>query len=301
MDIKISKGSELPLRRQLAEQIVFQIATGKLRPGEALPSVRELARRLKIHHNTVSEAYQSLVRRTWLVRKRGSRLIVAGSTGSASRGRAGLDEVINEAIRISREQGYSLQDLRFRVRERLRAEPPDHILVVEEEDGLRRILEEEIRLAGKWRVASCSRKELALQPGVVIGALLTAPSYASGEVERFAVKEFPVVPLAFSDAEEQLARVPKLRDPSVVALVSVSPVLLTAARSLLAPALGERHTLIEQQAPLQDARALRAADLIFCDCIARRQIKARNCILYHVVDEASMRYLKSAMESYQSK
>ena len=70
MDLRISKESELPLRQQLAEQIVFQIAMGKLRPGQALPSVRELARRLKIHHNTVSEAYQDLIARRWVVGRR---------------------------------------------------------------------------------------------------------------------------------------------------------------------------------------------------------------------------------------
>ena len=37
----------MPLRQQLAEQIVFLITTGKLRSGQRLPSVREVARRLK--------------------------------------------------------------------------------------------------------------------------------------------------------------------------------------------------------------------------------------------------------------
>ena len=43
MDIRISRESPIPPRQQLAEQIVFLIATDKLRPGQALPSVRELA------------------------------------------------------------------------------------------------------------------------------------------------------------------------------------------------------------------------------------------------------------------
>src|SRR5260370_37846236 len=78
MEIQLSRESEVPLRRQLAEQIVFLIGVGKLRAGQRLPSVRELARRLKIHHNTVSDAYQALVRRTLLVRQRG-RPVVGGS------------------------------------------------------------------------------------------------------------------------------------------------------------------------------------------------------------------------------
>jgi len=125
MDIQLSRESEVPLRRQLAEQIVFLIGVGKLRPGQQLPSVRELARRLKIHHNTVSQAYQALVRRTWLVRQRGSRLVVGSrelrrtsSTGdSAGDGVGdGLDEVINAAMRRAREEGYSLKQLRERVK-----------------------------------------------------------------------------------------------------------------------------------------------------------------------------------------
>jgi len=45
MNIRLSKESEVPIRRQLTEQIVFLIATEMLKPGEALPSVRRLARR----------------------------------------------------------------------------------------------------------------------------------------------------------------------------------------------------------------------------------------------------------------
>jgi len=40
--IRISKESDVPLRRQIATQIEFLIATGKLNPGEVLPSVRAL-------------------------------------------------------------------------------------------------------------------------------------------------------------------------------------------------------------------------------------------------------------------
>ena len=76
MQISLTKNSDVPLRQQLAEQIVFLITTGQLSAGEELPSVRALARQVKVHHNTVSEAYQDLVRRNWLTRRRGSRLTV---------------------------------------------------------------------------------------------------------------------------------------------------------------------------------------------------------------------------------
>src|SRR5437879_5752540 len=144
MQLRISKESEVSIHQQLVEQIAFLISTEKLKPGEALPSVRELARRLKIHHNTVSEAYQELVKRRWVVRRAGSRLKVCSQPGASPGNAQDVDDFLNASIRIARNQGYSLQSLRERVRKRLLAQPPDHILVVEQAPGLRRLLQEEI-------------------------------------------------------------------------------------------------------------------------------------------------------------
>src|SRR5262249_10307916 len=138
MDIHIDSSSEVPIRRQLTEQVIFLIATERLHHGDLLPSVRELARRLKVHHNTVSEAYRDLVRRKGLERRRGSRLMVISRERPPDA--ATLDDLINRTIAMARDNGYSLQELRERVRERLLAQPPDHILVVEQDAGLRELI-----------------------------------------------------------------------------------------------------------------------------------------------------------------
>src|ERR1700761_1502712 len=109
MQIHLSRNSDIPLQEQIAEQVVFLISTGKFRAGQQLPSVRTMAVRLKIHHNTVSKAYQELVQRGWLVRRQGSRLFVGPAGEPASNG--DLDGLINETIQHAREMGYSLQVL----------------------------------------------------------------------------------------------------------------------------------------------------------------------------------------------
>ncbi len=296
MDIRISRESEIPLRQQLAEQIVFHIATGKLEPGQALPSVRALARHLKIHHNTVSEAYQDLIRRMWLVGRRGSRVTVrAQKEGVHSRAASGLDDLINTLIRVAREQGYSLQSLRERVRERLLAEPPDHILVVEADAGLRRLLQEEIRAAINWPVDVCSRLDLAAHPGLGIGALAVAAHYAIPDVNPLLPRDRPAIPLAFSAADEQVELIRKRREPSVVAVVSASEGFLQTARSVLATAAGRRHVLQEFLLPLPDPKALAAADVVFADSIAVREVKHRGVVPYRLISPASLSYLASAM------
>jgi DNA-binding transcriptional regulator YhcF (GntR family) len=298
MEIRISKESEVSIRQQLAEQIVYLITTEKLKPGEALPSVRELARRLRIHRNTVSHAYQNLVRRRWLVSRRGRRVVVRAPGELAQlAGTRDLDNLVDTLIRVAREKGHSLQALRESVRERLLAEPPDHILVVEEEPGLRLMLREEIAGALRWPVASCSPGELAGNPGLAIGALVVTPQHALSHVEPLAMKGRPAVPIAFRAADDCVERIRKLRNSAVVAVASVSQVFLKTARSLLAPAVGRRHSLCEFLLPLDNPRALRAADLIFCDSVALGQVRSSKAVHYRLVATASLDYLASAMDS----
>jgi DNA-binding transcriptional regulator YhcF (GntR family) len=299
MEFSIDKKSEVPVRQQLAEQILFSIATEKLKPGEALPSVRELARRLRIHHNTVSQAYKDLVRRSWLVGRRGSRVVVRGR-GSQTGG-CDLDDLINATIKLAREQGYTLQMLRERVRARLLAQPPDRVLVIEEESGLRSLLQEEIRAVLGRPVEGCMLSELATDPGMGIGALTVAAQYAIADVDPLVSKGVPAVPLAFSAADEQLEILRKLKQPSIVAVVSVSGVFLKTARSLLVPALGQCHTLCEFSFPLEDPTALRAVDVVFADSIVRGRVKHSNVIQYQLIRPSSLEYLVTTLKSYESK
>ncbi len=62
MDIIISNSSGVPIYEQIEEQIKSQIITGELVEGEALPSMRVLAKDLKISIITTKRAYEELER-----------------------------------------------------------------------------------------------------------------------------------------------------------------------------------------------------------------------------------------------
>ena len=49
-----------PVYLQLADQVRFAAASGKLRPGDPLPSLRPLAEELRINRNTIAKAYAEL-------------------------------------------------------------------------------------------------------------------------------------------------------------------------------------------------------------------------------------------------
>jgi GntR family transcriptional regulator len=298
MDINIDGSNDVPIRRQLTEQIMFLIVTERLRDGELLPSVRELARRLKVHHNTVSEAYQDLVKRKWLERRRGSRLAVLTRDSNAEA--VTLDDLINRTITTARENGFSLQELRERVRERLLLEPPDHLLVVEQDEGLRDLMREELRLAVKCTVDGCTREELQANPGLAIGALAVTPNHAYRQVHTMFPKDRPVVPVRYALADEHLKTIRALKKPSVIAVVSSSRLFLEVARSILAPSLGNRHELREIHLQSEPPAAARAADLVFCDSIALKRVRLPKAVHYPLVSSDSIQYVTTALESYRS-
>jgi GntR family transcriptional regulator len=246
MEIRIDKQSEVPVRDQLRQQLIFLIGTGQLSIGSALPSVRELARRLKVHHNTVSHVYSQLARDGWLIKKHGSRLIVGRQVSESQiESFADLDDLINRTIQLARSHGYSLQQLTDRVRERLSAQPPDHLLLVAPERQIGTLMRAEIREASGQEPDACSVSMLQQNASIAIGAVVITPSYLMTKVDPFLATDRMVVPITYSGADEHVAAIGSLTQASVIGVVSVSAFFLETANGLLAPAIGSRHSFRE--------------------------------------------------------
>lgn len=77
LNFSINTGSTEPIYRQLVEQVRRRIASGQLRAGEEIPSVRELARDLAVHPMTISKAFGLLESEGLLQRRRGLSMVVA--------------------------------------------------------------------------------------------------------------------------------------------------------------------------------------------------------------------------------
>jgi GntR family transcriptional regulator len=299
MQISLTKASDVALHEQLAGQIVFAIATGQIRQDEQLPSVRALARRIGIHHNTVSKAYQDLVGRGWLRRQRGARLAVgSGENCQLKSADNGLDDIINSAIDRARSAGYSLQALQERVVRRLFDERPDHVLVVEQEPELRSILKSEVFAALHRPTAACSPQELKANRELVVGAQIAAPEYLLHSLQSFLSPSRPGIPLTFSAASEAVATILALPQPSSIGVASVSRILLKTARGVLAPALRRKHTL--QQFLIRPGRSkdLRNVDVLFCDTLVLPVLDCRNKVPYRLIASKALDDVAAAFASY---
>jgi DNA-binding transcriptional regulator YhcF (GntR family) len=296
MSIRINRKSEVPIREQLVEQVIYQIATGAWRAGAPLPSVRELARRLGIHHNTVSDAYSSLVERGWLVRRRGSRLQVRSAEQAAAARATGFDELVEALIHYGRQQRWSLDELRARVADRLAAMPADHVLLVEAEDGLRGILQAELQDALRVPVKTCSLEVLAGNPALMMGAQIVAPNYLAKPLAPLTASGRPPVELRFGSIDAVRDAIRSLAKPSVIAIASVSPALLLMARALFGPAEQRGHSLAVYTAPLPAAAELRAADLLFCDVLTMKKLRSRRAVELRILHPESLQAVAAALK-----
>lgn len=60
MNLKVDMHSGVPIYIQIVERVKHMIATGELKPGDQLPTVRQLAQDLRVNFNTIARAYTLL-------------------------------------------------------------------------------------------------------------------------------------------------------------------------------------------------------------------------------------------------
>jgi GntR family transcriptional regulator len=60
LSLQIDFRSGLPIYTQIVNQVQAQVASGVLKPGDQLPTVRALAEELRVNFNTVARAYRIL-------------------------------------------------------------------------------------------------------------------------------------------------------------------------------------------------------------------------------------------------
>jgi len=303
MRLWVSKNSDVPLREQLVRQIMLGVVSDDLKPGQRLPSTRELARRFRIHSNTVSAAYRDLERAGWLEVRKGSGVYVRqlGTDPSEAQldSRLELDRLIGAFLTLARGQGHTLADVQARIKHWLSLEPPDHFLVIEPDEGLREILMSEIAEATGFRVSGCGYEECA-DEGVRAGGAVVALYSKAEEVRRALPAEVQPIFLNTRSIPGSLVgeRVPP-RD-ALVSVVSRWPKFLEWARVFLIAAGLEPDAL-----DLRDARepgwerGLRQSAHVITDALTARNLpEGLHARVYRVVADSSLEELRSFVERF---
>jgi DNA-binding transcriptional regulator YhcF (GntR family) len=292
MRIWLSKNSEVPLREQLATQILLGIVSLDLKPGQRLPSTRELAQRFQIHANTVSAAYRDLAERGWVEFRKGSGIYVREPADQHAPGeRLELDQIIATLFQIARDRGYTLAEIQASVRRFFDAQPPDHFLVIEPDAELCRILMTEIEEATGFRAAGASLDDCSRK---LAGAAIVV-MFANAEPARQQLPpNTPLTILRLRSVPQSLEGQARPAGDALVSVVSRWPGFLKWAHTLLVAAGIDADAL-----DLRDAHrrgwqhGLAASAMVITDALTARQLPAGcHTRIFRIIADASLDELR---------
>ncbi len=113
IEIQLDKTGSVPFYRQIMDLVKGGIATGRLEPGDQLPTVRQLAVDLSINPNTVSRAYMELELTGLVATQMGSGTFVSNKKveqDEVERQRI-LDELCQQLLSRATSHGLTLDDI----------------------------------------------------------------------------------------------------------------------------------------------------------------------------------------------
>lgn len=294
MQLWFSHASGVSLPEQLKTQIILGILSGDLPPGMRLPSTRDLARRYHLHPNTVSAGYRQLQHDRWVEFRRGSGVYVRNTKPESS---FAPDHLIANLLKSARELNVPLSEVRARVLQWLDAQPPDHFLLIEADEELRKILAAEMQQAVTFPVQSCSPEDDSL-PAVAKNAIAVALSNHAKAAKQALPAGVELQQLSTRSVPTSLA--PWLPAPTgaLVAIASRWLEFLKLAKTILTAAGFHGDSLLFRDARKADwQRGLKQATVIICDSLTVQTLP-KGClpIVFPLLSETSVTELQRHQE-----
>ena len=120
IEFRLDRSSGVPAYRQLVEQVRQALQLGILRPGDQLPTVRDVVRQIAINPNTVHRSYRELEQQGLTEGRPGSGTFVKRSLDAAPEQRIGLQRSIEAWVRDARGAGLDDEGIAALVAEALR-------------------------------------------------------------------------------------------------------------------------------------------------------------------------------------
>jgi len=295
MQLWFAHKSAVSIREQLVTQVILGILSNDLLSGQRLPSTRELARRFHLHPNTVSAGYRQLERELWVEFRHGSGVYVRETKPELALSPAlALDRTVASLFRAARELGVPLSDVRSRIRHWLEMQPPDHFLVVEPDEELRKIVATEMRPAVTLPIATCDFRKDDLAEAIHGAVAVALPSKADA-VRRALPAGTELLTLQVRSVPSALAGWLPAPSSALVGIASRWENFLQMARTFLIAAGFESDALIFRDARKPGwQRGLEQAAAVICDSVTASDLpRTTHVIPFQLLSESSLAELRS--------
>lgn len=296
MQLWFARGSDVSIREQLVTQIVLGILSDDLAPGQRLPSTRELARRFHLHPNTVSAGYRQLQRDRWVDFRRGSGVYVRTTKPDIAIPPAlALDQMIAQLFRSAQNLGVSRTQLQSRLRRWIDLQPPDHFLLIEPDEELRRILSAEISKAVVFPVKSCgTEKRIVVLEGEIEGGIPIVLVNRETAARKLLSAETDLLTLQLRSVPASLAAYLPAPAGTLVGVASRCAEFLKLARTVLNAAGFHPDSLVFRDARTANwQRGLKQTAAVVCDTLTANELpQGCRVLAFPLVAESSIAELR---------
>lgn len=286
MKLWLAKNNEIPLREQITRQIMLAIASGDLRAGEKLPSVREIALRYRVHPNTVSAAYHRLEENGWVRAKRGSGVFVCSQNFETIE-ESELDALISVFFSTARRAGFSNEQIETRLRERLFHSPAEQIIIVEPDIELNKILRAEISEIADLPVSVFEKQKISSNAIVV--------AINESEARRNLPPDVPLLILRLNSVQDSMRG---QRRPEIGELIGVASgwemFLRWANTMLLAAGISAEQIVLRNANETNWQKGLNRCSFVVADSFAAKNLPENlDARVFRLVSNASLAELRS--------
>ena len=117
MEIILSNASQKPIYEQITVQIKGMFMSGELKPGDAMPSMRKLAKELHVSVITTQRAYDDLQKDGFIVTvpAKGTFVSTQNQDFIREENRRRIEQLLPDAVELAKENGIELEELRTTV------------------------------------------------------------------------------------------------------------------------------------------------------------------------------------------
>ncbi len=222
----VARGTTTTIKEQLISQLLLSIFSGRFEPGDRLPSVRQLARRLGLHANTISTVYQELTVRGWVEQRPGSGVYVRSRPPSHS-----LDAIVERFLAEAEAAGHPPTAVLDALTRAVHLSPAPPRAVIDPDPALAEVIAAE--LSAQWGEPVHFASSAEPPPGYQLWA-------SAGRLPELGQS---VLPVRLVSLEEMLASARRPPENTLLAVVSISPTILDWSARILS-ALGVSPDLV---------------------------------------------------------
>jgi DNA-binding transcriptional regulator YhcF (GntR family) len=292
----LARNSEVPIREQIVTQITLGILSGDLEPGERLPSLAELARRFKLHQNTISPAYRQLEKEGWLELRSGSGVYVRARKPESVTNGIALYGQFTEVLALARKLGIPLSEVRERLGRWLAIQPPDHFLVIEPDPELRRIVVAEIQQCVTLPVVDCDFDGSAANS--MLGAVAVVLPSKLKQAKRLLPPGIEILALKVRSIPSSMALWMPAQADLLIGVASRWEGFLKSARTMLIAAKFPPEALVVRDGSKPGwRRGLAETAAVICDTVTASQLpKGCRAICFRLLSEEAEQELRNYEE-----